>query len=1139
MGIFLTQFAFSQTKSMNITSFTNVTDIDGSGTITAGDVINFNLHVKNDGNIQLNNLNFSETSVKRLDNNSAVGTVTFIYQSSSQSNAVGTIISNETEIYSGTYTLTVSDISAGGVSFGVTGQSSSPGQSNDVSDVSDDGDDGDGNTTNDRNIVTAGETAGSIEVNKFFSGYQDVDGNGVWSPGDIVTYGVEVINNGYQEIITIVPDDALVDGGGNAKALTAPFTPPGVVFQGSTHGNISDAGAGNGTTTGTLLVGEKVEYQATFTLDQATIDSGQIRNCFSAQAIVKSTGSNVNDSLDTCVDTTIPHVPVIEVTKIASVDDVNNSSTNDVGDIITYDIFIENKGNVTISGIGFNETFTDGLGNSLSLTSGPTYISSTKSSAQGTLSIAEIERYRATFQISASAANSGQINNSLKVTANSPGQTNNVSDTSDDGIDDDGNTADDPTVTTATIVKSLDVTKIAQVIDNGDGEIGAGDIIRYTITVLNTGQINLSNLFFSDNLRNGVGTIRNYDAPGITGGSNNPLQPNQSYTYTASYTIQAGDTATGQIENQVTVLAKSNPSGGFDVSDVSDDGIDTDGNLVNDKTITLLNIQTGVEVVKTAVLTDDGDGLPSAGDVITYTIVILNTGNVTLENLNLSDVHKRGPFASGTVVPFDSGPTFTSATAGSSSTLLLAGGQLTYTATYTVVGADVTAGLMSNRATIAADDVTAANNSVSDNSDDGDDLDGNTTDDPTEVKLTYDGKLDVSKTVQVTQADPNKIELGDTAVYTIVVTNTGNVRLTNISLNDQLSGVNGVSLSLDSPGVKFVSSSGGSASGTLEVGESASYTATFTVNQEAIDQTGFQNTVEATGRDPANALVSDDSDDADDSDGNRLNDPTVTPIPADPSIDVVKTSSHQDVDGDGEISAGDRINYTITISNTGNNTLGVDGAPSGELVVQDIVSTIAGTHTPTVVGPSFVSSSLGSNFGVIKPNEMAIFSAYVIITQDIVNAGGLSNIASVTAQDPSNTAITDTSDDGDDNDGNLTNDPTIDVIPANPSINIVKTVTVSDTNGNGINDIGDVANYTITISNTGNIDIASIIVTDTLSGLSTGTLSLTQSLTFVSASRGSNSDVLLVNEQANYIAKFTINQNAAGRYEKCCNSKWA
>ena len=81
MGMFLTQFAFSQTKSMNITSFTNVTDVDGSGNITAGDVINFNLHVKNDGNIQLNSLNFSDTSVKRIDNNSVVGTVTFTYQS--------------------------------------------------------------------------------------------------------------------------------------------------------------------------------------------------------------------------------------------------------------------------------------------------------------------------------------------------------------------------------------------------------------------------------------------------------------------------------------------------------------------------------------------------------------------------------------------------------------------------------------------------------------------------------------------------------------------------------------------------------------------------------------------------------------------------------------------------------------------------------------------------------------------------------------------------------------------------------------------------------------------------------------------------------------------------------------------------
>ena len=156
------------------------------------------------------------------------------------------------------------------------------------------------------------------------------------------------------------------------------------------------------------------------------------------------------------------------------------------------------------------------------------------------------------------------------------------------------------------------------------------------------------------------------------------------------------------------------------------------------------------------------------------------------------------------------------------------------------------------------------------------------------VKLTYDGKLDVSKTVQMTQADPNKIQLGDKAVYTIVVTNTGNVRITSIDLNDQLSGVNGVSLNLTVQ-VKFAAHLGDLP---LEhfIGESASYTATFTVNQEAIDQIGFKILLRLLKR-PSKFLVTDDSDDGDDSDGNRLNDPTVTPIPADPSIDVVKTSS--------------------------------------------------------------------------------------------------------------------------------------------------------------------------------------------------------------------------------------------------------
>ena len=66
--------------------------------------------------------------------------------------------------------------------------------------------------------------------------------------------------------------------------------------------------------------------------------------------------------------------------------------------------------------------------------------------------------------------------------------------------------------------------------------------------------------------------------------------------------------------------------------------------------------------------------------MITYTITIRNTGNVALENIVLSDVQKRGAYNTGSVLALDSGPTLTSSTNGSNASLILANGELTYTA---------------------------------------------------------------------------------------------------------------------------------------------------------------------------------------------------------------------------------------------------------------------------------------------------------------------------------------------------------------------------------------------------------------------------------------------------------------------------
>ena len=89
-------------------------------------------------------------------------------------------------------------------------------------------------------------------------------------------------------------------------------------------------------------------------------------------------------------------------------------------------------------------------------------------------------------------ANTGSVNNSVVFTASSPGQSNNVSDTSDDGIDNDGNVTDDVTVVTTTSDSSMEVTKVANVIDNNsNSKNDQGDTIVYTITVKNTGNVTL------------------------------------------------------------------------------------------------------------------------------------------------------------------------------------------------------------------------------------------------------------------------------------------------------------------------------------------------------------------------------------------------------------------------------------------------------------------------------------------------------------------------------------------------------------------------------------------------------------------------------------------------------------------------
>ena len=133
----------------------------------------------------------------------------------------------------------------------------------------------------------------------------------------------------------------------------------------------------------------------------------------------------------------------------------------------------------------------------------------------------------------------------------------------------------------------------------------------------------------------------------------------------------------------------------------------------------------------------------------------------------------------------------------------------------------------------------------------------------------------------------------------------------------------------------------GSAEGDLLVGETAMYTATYTITQDDVDAGGLINSVVGDASGPDGTTTTDTSDDGDDADGNTEDDPTVTLTDSDFELSVTKELDIL------EPLIGDNVTFTITVSNEGFVTAtGVvveDILPSGYTFVSAI--TTSGTYS--------------------------------------------------------------------------------------------------------------------------------------------------------------------------------------------------
>ena len=425
--------------------------------------------------------------------------------------------------------------------------------------------------------------------------------------------------------------------------------------------------------------------------------------------------------------------------------------------------------------------------------------------------------------------------------------------------------------------------------------------------------------------------------------------PNTPGTYTNSATAQSGNVSTGPATSTVTVGTPSftiEKSGTLDMSVVAP------------------------------------SGRADAGDVINYSIVITNTGTLALTGVTVSDPLLANLDCDGTAgAPY--------VTSGIS---IPVNGSRTCTGSYTLTQADL------------------------DNNGGGDgDIDNTATADTNET-----GPQTASHAVPITQAPglnvaksstTNSITVaGQIVPYTFTVTNTGNVTLTGITVTDPKCTT-----------APAYGSGDTNNDNQLQTTETWIYTCNHTVTQAEVDAGGnLSNTVSANSNQTSP-----------DTDTNNI------PVTQNPAINVVKEVSTDNVtwnDTSVTVNVGATVYYRVRVANTGNITL------TG-LTVDD------GMAGCTLVRGTDIT---GNNDNVFNVGEEWAY------TCSVTAAAGTNN----------NTATADT-------DQTLPDTDTASYFGSSPSLNVVKSSTTTS-----ITAAGQAVPYTFTVTNTGNITLTGVTVTD-------------------------------------------------------------
>jgi uncharacterized repeat protein (TIGR01451 family) len=689
----------------------------------------------------------------------------------------------------------------------------------------------------------------------------------------------------------------------------------------------------------TLAPGASTTCTATYTVTQADVDhGGSVRDSATA------TGTPPSGSAVTSPASPVS-VPVAQAPALTVVKSAVPATVHAAGDVVTYSFAVTNTGNVTLTGVAVSDTQAPPAGS----LDGPVTCPVT------TLAPGVSTTCTATYTVTQADVDNGSVSDSASASGASPSGPAVTSPASTASVA----VAQAPGIS---IVKSASASDVAHFL--------TGQVITYTFVVTNTGNVTLAPVTVTDTGFTGTGSPSAISCPAGGGTATVPsLAPGTQAVCTATYTLTTADVDAGHLSD--TGDAAGTPPSGPAVTAAS--------------TLDLPAAQNpAISIVKSA----SPGTVHAAGDVITYSFTVTNTGNTTLTGIAVSD----------TQLPPASQAGLSPVTC--PHTTLAPGEFTTCTATYTVTQADADHGSVNDSAT--ASGTSPAGPAV--------------TSPPTSLTVPVPAAPALSVVKSAPSAQVHAA--GDVITYDFAVTNTGNVTLTSVAVQDTQAPPAG---SLDGP-VTCPDT-------TLAPGDSVTCTATYTVTQADVDNGSVDDSATASGTPPSGPAIT--------SPASAVS----VPIPAGPAINIVKSATPAQVHA-----AHDVVTYRFTVTNTGNDTL------SG-VTVSDTQAAPAGSLDGPVTCPQTT----------LAPGDSVTCTATYTVTQADIDNGGVSDTASASGSPPSGPAVT---------------SPAVSLTVTavqSPALSVVKSTTTAS-----VTRAGQQVPYTFLVTNAGNVTLTGVTVTDTV-----------------------------------------------------------